>query len=311
MEELILHHYPGSPFAEKVRLMLGFKNLAWRSVEISVVPPRPLLEPLTAGFRRTPILQVGADLYCDTRCIAAFLEARRPELTLHPPGSSALSQAISWWVEPRVFAAGGALRFQRPEDVTGAFGPAVDVAGFAQDRLAFMGAARSIEEYALLLPAAWDHTLGYLAFLESSLADGRPFLAGDAPSLADFSACVSVWRLRQPPVIAEAFGSAPHAWPGLNASSLSGTGIRAQPMASMRWRPPAAQRRARRRKPTAPTPSGATPGRVSKSGQMTTGATRGYAASSCQPRRARSPFATATPPSARWCSTFPASATSC
>ena len=30
----VLHHYPVSPFAEKARLMLGFKRLAWKSCQI-------------------------------------------------------------------------------------------------------------------------------------------------------------------------------------------------------------------------------------------------------------------------------------
>jgi hypothetical protein len=30
----ILHHYDTSPFAEKVRLMLGFKGLDWLSVKV-------------------------------------------------------------------------------------------------------------------------------------------------------------------------------------------------------------------------------------------------------------------------------------
>ena len=30
MSDLILHHYAGSPFSEKVRLILGFKGLPWR-----------------------------------------------------------------------------------------------------------------------------------------------------------------------------------------------------------------------------------------------------------------------------------------
>jgi glutathione S-transferase len=31
MSDLILHHYPTSPFAEKVRLILGYKHLAWKA----------------------------------------------------------------------------------------------------------------------------------------------------------------------------------------------------------------------------------------------------------------------------------------
>ena len=51
MHELILHHYPTSPFAEKARLMLGFKQLSWRSVMIPPVMPKPDLTALT-GVRR-------------------------------------------------------------------------------------------------------------------------------------------------------------------------------------------------------------------------------------------------------------------
>ena len=78
MSELILHHYPMSPFAEKVRLMLGYKQLPWRSVIIPPVMPKPDVVALTGGYRKTPILQIGADVYCDTRCIARELERRHP-----------------------------------------------------------------------------------------------------------------------------------------------------------------------------------------------------------------------------------------
>ena len=84
MTELILHHYPMSPFAEKVRLMLGYKQLAWRSVIIPPVMPKPDVVALTGGYRRTPILQIGADVYCDTALIARVLEARQPQPTLYP-----------------------------------------------------------------------------------------------------------------------------------------------------------------------------------------------------------------------------------
>ena len=35
---IVLHQYAGSPFAEKVRLILGFKGLAWSAVAI----PEPM-----------------------------------------------------------------------------------------------------------------------------------------------------------------------------------------------------------------------------------------------------------------------------
>jgi glutathione S-transferase len=59
MTEPVLHHYPVSPFAEKARLMLGFKRLAWKSVQIPLIMPKPDVVALTGGYRRTPILHFG------------------------------------------------------------------------------------------------------------------------------------------------------------------------------------------------------------------------------------------------------------
>jgi glutathione S-transferase len=42
MGEIILHHFDSSPFAEKVRLALGLKDLAWLSVEIPGIMPKPV-----------------------------------------------------------------------------------------------------------------------------------------------------------------------------------------------------------------------------------------------------------------------------
>jgi glutathione S-transferase len=102
MSDLILHHYDFSNFAEKVRLALGFKGLAWQSVIIPPIAPKPDLVPLTGGYRRTPVLQAGADLYCDTRLIVRELERRAPAPTLYPPAQSAMADAIAYWAENRL-----------------------------------------------------------------------------------------------------------------------------------------------------------------------------------------------------------------
>ncbi|CAF4436931.1 unnamed protein product, partial [Rotaria magnacalcarata] len=78
-KELILYHYPQSPFAEKVRTAMGLKNLKWFSVITNRIPPRPHLDVLTGGYRRIPVLQVGADMYCDTHLILRTLDRLRPE----------------------------------------------------------------------------------------------------------------------------------------------------------------------------------------------------------------------------------------
>ena len=62
-KSLILHHYDTSPFSEKIRLALRLKNLAWTSVTIPNIMPKPDLLALTGGYRRTPVLQIGADIF--------------------------------------------------------------------------------------------------------------------------------------------------------------------------------------------------------------------------------------------------------
>src|SRR5438445_13808978 len=112
MSQLILHHYPQSPFAEKARLMLGLKGLAWDSVIIPRVMPKPDLVALTGGYRRTPVLQVGADIYCDTALIARRLERERPDPPLFPPGREAVAATLAQFADQALFQHAVALNFQ-------------------------------------------------------------------------------------------------------------------------------------------------------------------------------------------------------
>lgn len=100
---LILHHYDFSNYAEKVRLALGYKKLAWRGVTIPPVAPKPDLTPLTGGYRRTPVLQIGADIFCDTHLILRELERRKPEPTYYPKELTAVAEMIGHWAETQLF----------------------------------------------------------------------------------------------------------------------------------------------------------------------------------------------------------------
>ena len=95
----ILHHYPVSPFAEKVRLILGYKQLAWKSVIIPMIMPKPDLTALTGGYRRTPVLQIGADVYCDTALICDVLEQLAPSPTLYPSATEGAARVLAQWAE--------------------------------------------------------------------------------------------------------------------------------------------------------------------------------------------------------------------
>ncbi len=177
MHEIILHHYDISPYSEKVRLALGLKGLSWRSVQIPIVMPKPDLTELTGGYRRTPVMQIGADIYCDTKACARVLERLHPEPSLFPTADEATVWGLSHWAETS-FMMGVAVFL----GVGGLFDEA-----FIEDRkkmvtnVDFSQAPRIVTAKRMQLRANLDR-------LEGQLADGRRFLLGEAPSLADLSA---------------------------------------------------------------------------------------------------------------------------
>lgn len=188
MTDIILHHYPQSPVAEKVRVGLGIKRLSWRSVEIPRLPPKPLLMPLTGGYRRTPVMQVGADVYCDTQCIMRELQRRYPEPTFYPGGSDGMVWGISRWTDDVLLdLVIKVVLGSSPDDLPPAF---------AADRgRLYFGPDYDLEA----VNADLAHTLTQLraqfGWINQRLATGRPFLLGDQPGLPDAFTYYLVWFL--------------------------------------------------------------------------------------------------------------------
>ncbi len=116
MTDIILHHYEISPYSEKVRIGLGLKGLAWGSVEIPVIMPKPDLTALTGGYRKTPVLQIGADIYCDSQLIMRELERRHPTPSFYPAGRGA-ADALAWWAEKTTFSPAVSIAFAKKRDV--------------------------------------------------------------------------------------------------------------------------------------------------------------------------------------------------
>jgi glutathione S-transferase len=197
MPEIILHHFEPSPFAEKVRLMLGLKQLAWRSVEIPRIMPKPDLVALTGGYRRTPVLQVGADVYCDTRLIATELESRHPHPTLFPGGQRGLTLALASWSDQTLFEAAVGLSMASTQQSL--------PADFIKDRrefLSFLDFDRLEEE----IPRFISQLRAHADLIDQQLGDGRLFLGGEAPGLMDLQAYFPLWMVRaRVPVAAEFF----------------------------------------------------------------------------------------------------------
>jgi glutathione S-transferase len=195
MTDILLHHYDNSPFSEKIRLALGLKGLAWRSVIQPNMMPKPQLLPLTGGYRRIPVLQLGADVYCDSQLIAREIERLAPRPTLFPGGSEGLCAAFGFWTDRQLFLASVPVVFS-------AIGPAVPKE-FIEDRSKLMGGRMDFSAVMKMGPAAAEQLRAHAAFVEAQLSDGRRWLLGDEPSLADFSAYHPVWFLRNIPPVAK------------------------------------------------------------------------------------------------------------
>ena len=194
MSELILHHYDASPFAEKARLMLGFKQLSWRSVEIPRIMPKPDLTALTGGYRKTPVLQVGADIYCDTALIARRLEAEKATPSLFPEGQEFVAASFAQWADAVVFQHAVTLVFQ-PESIAvrmGKLPPAAQQA-FVADRAALFAGGSASRLPAAQAKLQWPVLM---ARLQQQLArEEGDFLCGE-PSIADFAMAHPLWFLK-------------------------------------------------------------------------------------------------------------------
>src|SRR5271155_340844 len=186
--DIILHHYETSPYSEKVRLGLGLKGLAWASVEIPVIIPKPDLTALTGGYRKTPVLQIGADIYCDSQLIMRELERRHPSPSFYPAGRG-IADALAWWAEKTMFTPAVGIVFAKKPDAL--------PEGFLEDRAKFSG--RTINPAAMMaaVPHLVDQLRAHLDWLDQALADNRPFLQGTAAGLADLAAYHPVWFLMQ------------------------------------------------------------------------------------------------------------------
>lgn len=217
MTELILHQYDFSNFSEKVRLIFGLKNLTWRAVEIPSHLPKPEYTPLTGGYRRTPALQIGADVYCDTHLIADELENRCPEPSLfgetNQKQTKALSECLSPWAE-------GPLLWPAALYITGVHADKFP-RSFHSDRARLHNKPQPSVEQVRASGLKYEQEMtAQMRRIEELLAHGDAFLLGPTPTLADLTVYGAPWLLEKVGGRSPLFDALPktRAWLGRVAS---------------------------------------------------------------------------------------------
>ena len=198
MTDIVLHHYAGSPFSEKVRLVLGMKGLGWRSVTVPVMLPKPDVVALTGGYRRTPFMQVGADVYCDSALMCRVIDRLAPKPPLYPVESAGAAEIVAQWADTALFWTAVPYTMQ-PAGVAHVFegAPPEFLKAFRDDRAAMTAGMRRPT-----LADAGVQLTTYVGWLEGQLGDGRTYLMGAAPSIADVAVAQSIWFIRRAPPIA-------------------------------------------------------------------------------------------------------------
>jgi glutathione S-transferase len=206
--DLILHHYNVvSPFSEKARMMLGLKGAEWHSCIHSIIMPKPELIELTGGYRQIPVLQIGADIYCGTELIADELDRLFPEPSLTAASGPGLGRAIAYWTDETLFwlvvQVGCASDFENCEDEA-----------FNKDREEMLPGVYDLDQMRAALPDNLVRLRAHLDLVERQFADGRSFLLGEVPDLADISLHHAIAFLR---VCRNGNENIPAEYPGLSA----------------------------------------------------------------------------------------------
>jgi len=150
--------------------------------------------PLTGGYRRTPSLQIDANVYCDTAVITRALVRHSGDETLFAPGFPA--HRVAEWADGQLFRIVVALNFA-PVAVGSMFGSlaGISMEDFAKDRAELSG-GQPIQSVPASAAAA--HLDDAMTGLEESLSGD--FIFGANPSIADFSIYHCLWFLRNNPV---------------------------------------------------------------------------------------------------------------
>jgi glutathione S-transferase len=191
MTDIILHNYRISPFSEKIRLVLGFKGLAWKSVNVPNINPKPDVVALTGGYRKTPFMQIGADIYCDSALICDVLEHVQPTPSLYPEGIKGAARITAQWADTTLFWAAMAYNL-------GPKGSAIMFANAPPEALKAFGEDRKQMSTGMTRLRTPDATAAYRSYLRriANMLESSAFLLGAAPCVADFSVYHPLWFTR-------------------------------------------------------------------------------------------------------------------
>jgi glutathione S-transferase len=192
MPDIIFHQYAMSPFSEKIRKIFALKNLEYREVDQPAWMPKPHLTPMTGGYRRIPVLQIGADIYCDSALIARTINKLHPEPSIHPGGNVAAAEGFAMWADKTLFFSTVALVFIAMAEV-------IPAELFADRRKMFP--QMNLDVLKAAVPGSRGALASACTMFDETLAK-TPYLLGDEFSVGDAAVYHTLWFVRSDPASA-------------------------------------------------------------------------------------------------------------
>ncbi|GBC08163.1 hypothetical protein RclHR1_07940002 [Rhizophagus clarus] len=195
---IILYHYEGSPFSAKIVWALAIKKLKWTSVIVPLINRRPLLQLLVHGYRRIPVLQIGSDIFVDTKMILEELERRYPEPSIYPKRNGSdksdrgIGFVISIWADSYFYGSTfNLLPFGSKDSST----PKIfTTKEFIEDRSSLIGLPIKVEVPLSKRLYHVDRIKTNLEWIELQLSDDREwFLDTPYPGIADIHVAMNLW----------------------------------------------------------------------------------------------------------------------
>ena len=224
---LILHQYDISPFSQKAQKMMGLKGLSWQSVEMPMIAPKPHVEALTGGYRGTPVLQIGRDVFIDNWMIARALD----ELDATAPAINAQGglrdAALYAWGErlfkPLLHAALAAYQSEWEAD-------------FLADRKRVFPDV-DFDTLDVSDPDRRSQVRAYLGTVEAQLNMGQAFLGGAQADSWDIHVWGMVWMIHSAlPALMPIVETFPQLTDWYERMSALGTGDREDEAIEVAWR---------------------------------------------------------------------------
>ena len=175
-----------SPFSEKIRKIFALKSLAYREVDQPAWMPKPHLTPMTGGYRRIPVLQIGADIYCDSALIARKIDEVCPKPSIYPDGNVAAAEGMAMWADKTLFFSTVPLVFTAMAEV---------IPKELFDDRRKMSPQLSMEVLKSAVAGSRGALASACAMFEATLSKSA-YMLGDAFSVADAAVFHTLWFVR-------------------------------------------------------------------------------------------------------------------